>query len=82
MLGGVVLARIKGEETTLGLIINSRCYLSLSHSFAHYEYETEHSSHTIANGVPLSMRLLSLLLINMGKGKYDRGDRMDDHHLH
>jgi len=64
VLGGVVLAKIKGEELPWGLssTVGVPC---LSHSFAHYEYETEHSSHTIANGVPLSMRLLSLLLINV-----------------
>jgi hypothetical protein len=28
------------------------------------------------------MMLLSLLLINLGKGTYDRSDRMDDYHWH
>jgi hypothetical protein len=64
----------QGRRTTLGLIINSSCSLSLALSLTRSpttNTKTEQCSQTTANGVPFSMRLLSLLLINFGTATYD-----------
>lgn len=73
-LGGVVLARIKGEELPWGwssTVVAPSLLLSVSLVRPRQTGKLSQCSQTTANGVPFSMRLLSLLLINFGRATYD-----------